>query len=759
MRVAYVIAFAAVGICLLYCLVKAAGNDKKIAVVVRRLLGAGFAAVLANIVVVLTTDKNICIVAYSVFFVCIDWVLYFVFQFALEFSGYGGRRYVLSPLIWWVILGVDSLSMLGNVFWHHAFDCKAVGTESGEIFFRTVPFDFYNLHLFVSYLLVAFSLFTLICKAVRTSEIYREKYLLVLLILAFIVAGDAVYVFTDTPVNVSIISFAIGGIMIYYYAVVFVPRELLKRTLTMVVQDMADAIFILDEDGKCIHANESAHAFLEAEHTDLRSMEEDFRSWSGEREFSAKKDFSFPVTRERDGEKIYYKVFFHSLSNDGGHFLGSFFTIQDRTEEHCKLEREHYLANHDELTGLYNKQCFYRRVAEQLAADPEGEYLLVCSDIRNFKMINDVFGAGKGDALLLSIADALRKQTMEQEIYGRLVNDRFGLLVKKANYRPNLFSLEQKNILHIEGNYTYPVQVCIGIYEITDPSIPVSVMCDRAFMAISAIKNSYGRNVAYYDEKLRNNVLNEQALTGDLAEAMEKGQIRIHLQPQMNGEGQVLGAEALVRWQHPDRGMIAPGEFIGIFEKNGSIVRLDCHVWELACEQLKRWKEQGREDLYISVNISPMDLYFIDLYKTFTGLVERYGINPGNLKLEITETAVMSDLEKQLQLISKLREAGFVVEMDDFGSGYSSLNMLKDIQVDVLKIDMAFLGETEDKLRAEKILKTIVELSRQLEVPVISEGVETQEQVEFLREIGCNMFQGYYFAQPMEVGIFEERYM
>ena len=265
--------------------------------------------------------------------------------------------------------------------------------------------------------------------------------------------------------------------------------------------------------------------------------------------------------------------------------------------------------------------------------------------------------------------------------------------------------------------------------------------------------------MAYYDEGLRSNVLNEQALTGDLAEAMENGQIRIYLQPQMDGEGKVLGAEALVRWQHPDRGMLAPGAFIGIFEKNGSIVRLDCHVWELACRQLRRWKDQGREDLYISVNISPMDLYFIDLYKTFAGLVEKYGISPGNLKLEITETAMMSDLEKQLQMISKLREAGFVVEMDDFGSGYSSLNMLKDIQVDVLKIDMAFLGETEDKLRAQKILRTIVELSRQLEVPVISEGVETQEQVEFLREIGCNMFQGYYFARPMEVGIFEEKYM
>ena len=221
----------------------------------------------------------------------------------------------------------------------------------------------------------------------------------------------------------------------------------------------------------------------------------------------------------------------------------------------------------------------------------------------------------------------------------------------------------------------------------------------------------------------------------------------------------MLGAEALVRWKHPVKGMISPADFIDVFEKNGSIVKLDRYVWELACRQLAKWAEKGREDLYISINISPKDFYFIDVCGVLQDLVKKYQVNPRCLKLEITETTVMANLETQLNLIERLRKSGFIVEMDDFGSGYSSLNMLKDIRVDVIKIDMAFLGKTDNVNRAEKILKIIVELSRQLEIPVITEGVETEEQVKFLQSIGCELFQGFYFAKPMEVADFEQKYM
>ena len=191
---------------------------------------------------------------------------------------------------------------------------------------------------------------------------------------------------------------------------------------------------------------------------------------------------------------------------------------------------------------------------------------------------------------------------------------------------------------------------------------------------------------------------------------------------------------------------------------NGLISDVDRYIWEQACKQLSKWKAEGRNDLYISVNISPMDLYFMNIYQVFVGLVARYQISPKNLKLEITETAIAMDFNRHLELISKLRSIGFIVEMDDFGSGYSSLNMLKDINVDILKIDMAFLRKANDEERSKKILQMIISLSKQLGMPVVTEGVEKEEQVRFLTEMGCDIFQGYYFNKPMPVEEFEKKY-
>ena len=246
---------------------------------------------------------------------------------------------------------------------------------------------------------------------------------------------------------------------------------------------------------------------------------------------------------------------------------------------------------------------------------------------------------------------------------------------------------------------------------------------------------------------------------GELDEAIASGQFQIYLQAQVNGDGESHGAEALVRWIHPKKGYLPPSAFIDILEKNGAIVRLDRYVWELACLKLKEWKSEGREDMYLSVNISPKDFYFVDIYDTFTSLVETYGIDPKRLHLEITETSVMTDVEQRIKIIERLQAYGFIVEMDDFGSGYSSLNMLKEIHVNVLKVDMVFLRKTTEVERSRKILRTIISLAQELGMETIVEGVETSDQLEFLKSISCDIFQGYYFAKPMEVTQFEEIYM
>jgi len=219
--------------------------------------------------------------------------------------------------------------------------------------------------------------------------------------------------------------------------------------------------------------------------------------------------------------------------------------------------------------------------------------------------------------------------------------------------------------------------------------------------------------------------------------------------------GKVVGAEALARWVHPEKGFLSPNEFIPVLEKNGMIAEADLCIWRAACEELAIWKDEGR-DLFLSVNISPKDFYFMEVADELIALTKEYDIDPKNLRVEITETIMMSDVKKRVGILTKLKEAGFIVEMDDFGSGYSSLNLLKDMPVDVLKIDMAFLRETADARRSQIIVRNIIKLSYDLSIESLTEGVETREQYTALSEMGCHLFQGFYFAPPMPVEDFEE---
>ena len=305
----------------------------------------------------------------------------------------------------------------------------------------------------------------------------------------------------------------------------------------------------------------------------------------------------------------------------------------------------------------------------------------------------------------------------------------------------------------------YPIIIHVGVYEVTDRRIAPSVMFDRAFMALATIKNDMQRRVAYYDANLREDMLWEQRIAGSIDAGLEEEQIQPYMQPQVMKDGQILGVEMLARWMHPSEGFLKPRRFLPTLEKNGYVAKLDLFIWEKACQILKSWEEKGWDDLYISVNISPVDFFFIDVLEEFKRLIEKYQLETRKLRLEITENTMMYDAKRRIAEIDALREIGFIVEMDDFGNGFSSLNMLKDMPIDVMKIDMTFLEETRDMDRGRQILESIILLAKRLDIPVITEGVETREQVKFLSEMGCEMFQGYFFARAVPVSEFEERYM
>ena len=346
----------------------------------------------------------------------------------------------------------------------------------------------------------------------------------------------------------------------------------------------------------------------------------------------------------------------------------------------------------------------------------------------------------------------------EDDVYGRINGDHFVLCMPKERFVEKDFKKLVREVTSKVTSKSYSLHFQIGIYEIVDPNMDITLMCDRAYMACKSIKKDGICEMAWYSDEMLVNALLEKEILSSFDFAIINRQFGIYLQPQVYADGRVFGAEALARWMHPENGLIQPGVFIDVLERADLIYKLDRYIWELAARQLAKWKGTERGGIKISVNVSPKDLYYLDIKKEFTELINRYQIDPGLLNIEITETAVTSDVNKCAKLILDLQKAGFKVEIDDFGSGYSSLNMLKDINADVLKIDMGFLRKTENQTRAKVILNYTIDMAHELGMSVVTEGVETAEQLEYLTEMGCKVFQGYYFDQPMPVDEFEKKY-
>lgn len=418
------------------------------------------------------------------------------------------------------------------------------------------------------------------------------------------------------------------------------------------------------------------------------------------------------------------------------------------------------ISERDILTGVYNRQMFYARAKEILDENPDTLYQFIYLNIENFKLVNDLFGTEEGDRLLIHIADWIIEYAHQNKgIAGRLDSDHFILCVPShAEQGELVVFLLQKELKN--DPIDMDVTVNCGVYEAVERTKKIQLMCDRAHLASNDSKGNVLRPVTYYSDSHRERLMQVQTILNEMRIALDKKQFQIYLQPQINMEsGGLIGAEALVRWVHPERGMIAPDQFIPIFEQNGFIAKLDIYMFEEVCRLQKRWKEEGREQIPISVNLSRVNFYSRTLRDQLLRLMDQYGVDPGLVELELTESAYAVDDHDIFNRLCEFQSDGFRILMDDFGSGYSALNMLKDAPVDILKLDLRFLYKSDPYQRSWQILKSIISMAKALDIPVIAEGVETLEQVEVLSRTGCYAAQGYYYSRPIDVARFEENYV
>ncbi len=722
----------------------------------------GLVAMLANLANGWGLSETGSLIAFEVYFISLDFLLLALLYFCIV---YVKKKYRILRTVFDVLCVLDIVSLLTNIFTKHNFTVTLFHDPGfvGDYYQIAEKIPYY-IHLSICYSMIVASFVILIVKAIKSPRFYRIRYMCIVFTLMVAILLNVAYMSFSLPVDWSVLTYAAIGVCISYFTINYVPGHLIMRTMNQVADDMESGLMVFDNENLLIYINEYVNRYFDFG-IDLREIGEEERKtldrkveeWIEGGKLEEIDTFSLNKSFVIDGERKYYKLQFNRMEEKNGDYIGCFFHILDITEDTRRREEAFYRATHDALTGLYTRDYFYDQCEQLIKANPDKRYVMICSDIANFKIVNELFGENAGDNLLIHFAEMLREACREDDVYGRLGGDRFALILPKDRFEQDIFVENAKKLmddLNLHKNYSFKCYV--GVYEITE-DIPVSVMCDRALMAITHIKGDYTKSIEFYDNYMKDRVVEEQKLNGELTSAIENNELKVYIQPQVDRDRTIRGGECLVRWMHSERGMLSPAVFLPIFEKNGRIAEIDKFIWEQACIILKGWQnKEGLKDISLSVNISPRDLYIMDVYDIFTGLTEKYSLSHEKLRLEITETAIMNNFEYAKKLIDKLQKAGFIVEMDDFGSGYSSLNTLKDFKIDVLKIDMNFL-EDESGQRGRDILESVILMAEKLKTNVITEGVETEEQFEFLKKIGCRKFQGYLFDKPLPVEDFENR--
>ena len=750
MRLAFGFLFSAIIIALGICVWIARHSGKRIGFAAAALLAPLMLPMAGNLIIILSGNRTLSLAGCYIYYLGLDISIAALLHFAhVYYRIEQNRKWFRNIAL--CLLTVDVVQLLLNLFFHHAFELTEIEVD-GFPYWKMVPFWGQQFHRAVDYLILSGIILGFIIRVRRAPKLQKERYSIILFALILVSAWETAYIFSGAPIDRSMIGFGVFGLLVFYFSLYYRPMRLLDRMLGNMVSERKYPVFCFDEGNQCIWMNRAGAQFLNLEEEDLDKAEAQLKRLFGNLH-PGQAEWQDTVTMETGGKRHCYELTKQSLRDSGGKADGFYFYMRDLTEEQEKAAQKLYNARHDRLTGVYNRDYLYERTREILDANPEESFLVISAEVSDMKVINDLYGSTFGDRALKVSAEYLRANgNLNRGVFGRLGGASFGVCIPEKDFGLERMEKDLSNLTVTDGETQYRMLIHAGVYRIEDREIDVPLMYDRAILALEGIKDDYHYHTAWYEPSMRDQAVRNRQISEELGAALEEGQIRPWLQPIVDREGKTIGAEALVRWIHPEEGIRSPAAFIPMFEKNGMIAAVDRYIWRKACEILARWKKEGK-DLFLSVNISPRDFYLMDVPAELKQLVREYGVDPAKLRLEIIESTLMEGSEERMGILNVLHEAGFCIEMDDFGSGYSSLNLLREMPVDVLKIDMVFLRQ--ENARASAIVRQMIALTRELGITSLTEGVETRQQHDSLMEMGCELYQGYWFAKPMPIEDFE----
>ena len=704
-----------------------------------------FAAVFFYAIFLLCQWKGSAMLFNSLYYASMDWISIAMLNFSNVYTETFRKLKKVNCFLC-AFAAMDSVSLIVNVFTLHSYDLVLAHNGSFS-YWKAIFTPIHSIHLGFCYVVLLFAFILLINRMVKVSSYYKAKYLsIVIAFLAVLFADFASYTM-QMPIDFALLLYPVLAGFINYYTCYSFPHNLVAKSLISLNETLVEGIFYFDIEKKLQYKNKAGIQIFPSDF----EAELYFKKWLVNKKKTDVFNFG--------GTDHHFLIEYNLLA--GKQISGSFLKFIDKTEELTKLAHEKYVLTHDELTGIYNRAGFFEAVDNMMIESAGIPRYLLCSSIKDFELVNEVLGEKAAEDILRRVSTTVQKFCHADSVFGHISEDKFALFMKKEFFREELFLEHLGKIQRVNTGATFRPRIFIGVYETQGVFESAQSMYDKALLAVDTISSDYKKLFSFYDANLMDRLLAEKNIINEFEQGLENGNFQMNLQPQLGYDGTLYRAEALVRWNHPTRGVIPPQIFIGVLERAGLIYKMDLFIWEEAVKFISNQTAalNGKKEVSLSVNVSVKDFFFLDVFETLKGLVEKYGVRPENLMLEISEAALMTDFSKVMESFKKLQAYGFKIEIDDFGSDYSSLNVLKDINADILKIDIDFLRKAENEERGRIILSSMIEMAKNLNMQVLTEGVEEREQVELLRELGCNVFQGFYFSKPLSPEEYSARYL
>ena len=691
-------------------------------------------------------------ISMTVYLATTQWVAYGVGLFSLRYAGYQ-KKLTWIRRVTHILLLLNLLLLVVNYRTGWVFTVEAQILK-GMCFWVLLPGPLYLVENLISAILAALVMVPLVVKAAQVPMLYKWRYLGMAVAFAVVVVVNVIGHLSSNPVEVSILLYAMYGGFASYNVVYADPQRVTMKLFRMANSRISDALIYYDMSGRTVFYNDKAAEMFPAQDDKTRkALMKDFRD---NRVMTDRTNPGYAEQWEESfiisGQEHFCDVEYRVVTQEN-HHIGFYIRFLDKTEEMRIYEQQHYRATHDTLTDLYNRERFFAEVDKRKEERPGKQWIMVVSNIRDFKLINELFGEEMGDAVLLKQAELLRKYSHPTTLYGRVADDKFGLFMDRDYFSPDLLVECINGMKRLTENNSYQMHVQAGVYEVEDIHEPAAIMYDKAVLAMKSIASEYRKMFGYYDASLMNLAIRNKQTADYFNQAMEAHEFHLYLVPQLDEEGNIGGADA-VPYLLSDEGNLDEEALDSILESSGSIYKLDRFIWEEAIRVQAEWQKRGKQ-LVTGIHLRAKDIYYMDVYAELTGLVTQYQVNPRCLLVAIAEDVLMLAPKENMNLMGMLQGYGFRVAIEDFGNGYSSLNMLKDMTPDAIRIGEIFLQLGGNRSRGEMILKAIIRMAKRLGIRTLADGITEEEQFEILKKYGNQIYSGPYFYKAMPVEEFE----